>query len=270
MDKKQIEKLADNPKFIAGIYNYCDRWCQRCEFTQQCMTYALCENEFDDRQSRDIHNKVFWDKMHEIFRITLEMVKEKAQAIGVDLDDIDHEEIVRQIEQTEKVVKEQPYNRAALEYIKMADKWLDSNKELLKDKANELQTLAQADIPGTNPVDEAVNIKDCLEVICWYQHQIYIKLCRAASGTIRGSVNEIEYFPQDAKGSAKVAIIGIERSISAWGKLLNHFPQQQHTNLDLLVKLKKLLRNVETVFTDAQTFARPGFDIKVHRENGHE
>ncbi len=33
MDKEQLKKLAKDPKFISGIYNYCDRWCERCAFT---------------------------------------------------------------------------------------------------------------------------------------------------------------------------------------------------------------------------------------------
>ena len=118
----------------------------------------------------------------------------------------------------------------------------------------------EAEIPGTKPVDDAVDIKDCLEVVRWYQYQIYVKLCRAASGMIRGELEEIEYCPEDANGSAKVAIIGIERSISAWGGLLNHFLLQEQAILDILVKLKALLRQVETAFPNARTFVRPGFD----------
>jgi hypothetical protein len=263
MDKKQIEKLAKDPRFIPGIYNYCDRWCERCAFTSRCMTYALSEDEFDNPELQDINNKVFWDKLHGIFEVTLEMVKEKAEEMGIDLNAIDYEEITKQEEQVRKIVKEKPYCQAALSYIKKVDSWFDSNKGLLENKVDELQTLAEADIPGTRPADEAVSIQDYLEVVCWYQHQIYVKLCRAASGLIRGELEDLEYFPQDANGSAKVAIIGIERSIAAWGGLLNQFPQQEHPILDLLVNLKRLLRQVEAVFPDARAFVRLGFDTAV-------
>ena len=33
MDKNDLLKLATDPKYIPGIYNYCDRWCERCPFT---------------------------------------------------------------------------------------------------------------------------------------------------------------------------------------------------------------------------------------------
>jgi predicted hydrocarbon binding protein len=227
------------------------------------MTYALSEDEFDNPQSQDISNKVFWDKLHSIFKTTLDMVKETAEEMGIDLDSIDHKEAAKQQEQVHKIVREKPYCQAAFSYIKKVDSWFDSNKELLKDKADELQALAEADIPGTRPADEAVKIQDCLEVVRWYQHQIYVKLCRAASGLIRGELEDLEYFPLDANGSAKVAIIGIERSIAAWGGLLNQLPQQEHSILELLVNLKKLLRQVEVVFPGARAFMRVGFDTTV-------
>jgi hypothetical protein len=260
MNKKQFEKLAKDPKFISGIYNYCDRWCERCAFTGRCMTYALCEDKFDGPQSHDISNQAFWDKLHEIFSVTLEMIKDTAEQMGIDLNSVDQEKATKHEEQVHKISTQQPYSRTALAYIKMVDSWFDSNKGLLEDKAEELLTHFEADIPGTRPVYEAINIKDCLEIIRWYQYQIYVKLCRAASGMIRGELEEIEYCPQDANSSAKVAIIGIERSIAAWGGLLNQFSQQEDTILNLLVKLKGLLRNVETSFPDARTFVRPGFD----------
>ncbi len=260
MDKEQLKKLASNPNFIPGIYNYCDRWCERCEFNSRCMNYTLDEDEFGSPESRDISNKIFWDKLQEIFKATLEMITEKAEEMGIDLNSIDSEEAAAQDELVDKTVEEQPYCQAALVYIKMADDWSGSNKKLFKDKVAELQTLAQANIPNTNPADEAIKIKDCFEVISWYQHQIYVKLCRAASGMLRGELEQNEYAPEDANGSAKVAIIGIKRSISAWGKLLNQFSDHEDSILDLLVHLKHLLRQVETAFPKAREFVRPGFD----------
>jgi hypothetical protein len=224
------------------------------------MTYALTRDDFDSPESLDIGNKAFWEKLHGIFQTTLEMVKETAEEMGIDLDAIDRDEIAKQTEQVHKKAEAQPYNQAAKAYIKMVDDWFNSNKKLLEDKADELQVLAVAQIPGVRPDKDAVKIHDCLEVIRWYQHQIYVKLCRAASGLIRGELEDLEYAPEDANGSAKVAIIGIERSIAAWGGLLNQFPQQEHSILDLLVNLKRLLRQVEAVFPDARAFVRPGFD----------
>jgi hypothetical protein len=227
------------------------------------MTYALSKDEVDNPQSQDINNKVFWDKLHGIFKVTLEMLKETADEMGIDLNAIDHEDLAKQEERVHEIVKDQPYTKDAFAYVEMVNKWFESNKDLLEEKGDELQTLALAQIPGTRPDKDALKIRDCLEVIRWYQHQIYVKLCRSASGLIRGELEDLEYFPLDANGSAKVAIIGIERSIAAWGGLLNQFPQQERSILELLVNLKMLLRQVEAAFPGARAFVRVGFDAPV-------
>jgi hypothetical protein len=227
------------------------------------MNYALSEDEFDIAESKDITNKTFWDKLHEVFQITFEMIKETADKMGINLDAIDDEEFAKQQEQVDHFVKSRTYTKAAFAYAEMAGKWFDSNKALLESKTEELLMLARAQIPGVRPDKDALKIQDCLEVVCWYQHQIYVKLCRAASGLIRGELEDSEYAPEDANGSAKVAIIGIERSVAAWGGLLNQLPQQEHPILDLLVNLKKLLRQVESAFPDARAFERVGFDTPV-------
>jgi hypothetical protein len=41
MDKEELKKLAADPNHITGIYNYCDRWCERCSFTARCLNYML-------------------------------------------------------------------------------------------------------------------------------------------------------------------------------------------------------------------------------------
>jgi hypothetical protein len=224
------------------------------------MNYAVGENEPDSPEAEDINNQAFWDKLHDIFQVTLQMVKESAEEMGIDLNAIDYEESAREQEQIHKTVKDQPHTKAACAYADMVDKWFDSNEDLLKNKAEELVTLAQAEIPGVRLDDDVVEIQDYLEIVRWYQHQIYVKLCRAAGGMIRGELEEIEYFPEDANGSAKVAILGIERSIAAWGGLLHQFPDQEDTILDILAALKKLLRQVDAAFPDARAFIRPGFD----------
>ena len=213
------------------------------------MTYAMCESQCDTPESRDINNKAFWDKLGEIFKVTMEMVTEKAVEMGIDLNAIDHEKFEKQENHVHEIVESRPYTQAAKAYIKMVNDWFESNRELLKDKGDELQSQADAQIPGTKPADDAASIKDCLEVIGWYQPQIYVKLCRAASGMIRGELeDDIEYFPEDAKGSAGVAVLGIERSIAAWGRLLGQFPDQERSILDLLVHLKSLLQQVKAEF----------------------
>ena len=78
MDKDEIRRLVKNAAFIPGIYNYCDRWCERCAFTSHCANYAVSEAHFSGPGDRDLSNKRFWDKLSEVLQVTLDMLHEEA------------------------------------------------------------------------------------------------------------------------------------------------------------------------------------------------
>ncbi|MCK5470856.1 MAG: hypothetical protein KAI99_20175, partial [Cyclobacteriaceae bacterium] len=67
-------------------------------------------------------------------------------------------------------------------------------------------------------------------------------------------------FPKDSDGSAKVALIGIDRSISAWNILLSFFPEQKKQIITIIMLLENTQKNVENRFPGARGFVRPGFD----------
>ena len=175
MNKEQLKKLAADPRFISGIYNYCDRWCERCPFTSRCMNYALSEDEFNSAESKDINNKVFWDKLHGVFQATLEMVKESAEEMGIDLNDIDYEESAKEQEMVHKMVEDQPYTQAAFAYAETVTKWFDSNEDLFKNKAEELLTLAQAEIPAVQPDKDALKLMRVISVCVWSVREEFVR-----------------------------------------------------------------------------------------------
>ena len=37
---KKEKKIVDTG-FVPGIYNYCDRWCERCPLQLRCMSYMM-------------------------------------------------------------------------------------------------------------------------------------------------------------------------------------------------------------------------------------
>lgn len=65
---------------------------------------------------------------------------------------------------------------------------------------------------------------------------------------------------KDSDGSVKVALIAMERSIGAWGKLQENFPAKFDIILDILLHLDRLQRKTEQEFPRAREFKRPGFD----------
>jgi hypothetical protein len=261
MDKKDILRMANDPRFISGIYNYCDRWCERCVFTSRCLTYAMEKEDFEDIEARDLNNKAFWDKLQLIFQQTIEMIKELAMESGIDLNSLDMESTDEEFSQRQDKAKDHELSLSARYYSKIVDRWFESGYPLLEQRQNELNTILELGISGAEPYTVADEIIDSVEVIRWYQHQIYVKLMRALRGDELADIQEEDNALQkDSDGSALVALIAIDRSIGAWGRLQDHFPEKTNSILDILLHLDRLRRKIEQVFPDARNFKRPGFD----------
>ena len=94
MRRSNLTELANNPDLISGIYNYCDRWCERCPLTSRCLVYATEQDE-DSPETHDIRNEAFWRKLSSIFLETREMVVEWAKEAGVELVEANEEHETR-------------------------------------------------------------------------------------------------------------------------------------------------------------------------------
>jgi len=261
LDMRDILKKAKDPRYIPGIYNYCDRWCERCTFTSRCLNYAIEEENFGDAEVRDLNNKAFWDKLQLIFQQTIEMLNELADEQGIDLDSLNMESASEEISQRLDSAKYHELSISARKYSNMVDNWFESEYSLFEQRQDELNTMLRLDIGGNKPYAEAAEIKDSVEVIRWYQHQIYVKLMRALSQEeLVETQEEDNTLQSDSNGSALVALIAIDRSTSAWGKLQECFPAKTDSILDILLSLDGLRRMIEKTFPNARNFKRPGFD----------
>lgn len=268
MNFDRMDELARDPKFISGIYNYCDRWCERCAFTDRCLNYAMAREELsgcpeppgveDEPLAANADSGAFADDLQEAFDLMLERIEEKAEEMGFDFEDEDVLEDIREQKQVHEAATSQSFTQTAMSYIRRVDEWFKLNEGVPGDKA---QALAQADGPGAGSGDAAGDLRDSLEVIRWYQPQIWVKLCRAANGAIRAHLDDMEGMQEDADGSAKVALLGIERSIEAWTTVLARFPDHEDAIFSLTT-LKRLLKQVEAAFPNARAFRRPGFDTQ--------
>ena len=262
MDKEKLKELAQDKRLISGIYNYCDRWCERCPQTSRCLNYAMAEEEFTDPKTQDIHNEAFWIKLSETFRATLDLVKEMAASEGIDLDALDPGEFVEENRTFQEAAKNHEISRAARAYADMAENWFEGARAFFGG-AEETDPSFRS-IPGNGEKPEKNGFEEALEVVQWYQHQIYVKLARAISGQMEEESeidDELAQYAKDSDGSAKVALIGLDRSIGAWGIIGRRFPTfRSHDVPAILTHLERLRRSVEKVFPDARGFLRPGFD----------
>jgi hypothetical protein len=265
MNKIQLHKMAENTDLIPGIYNYCDRWCERCAFTHRCMTYGLEKEMFPDQESREISNGKFWEELHHSFNLTLELLKEFGKEQGIDPDEIAFEAEKGKQEERRTEADESPAAKAAKRYSNMVSEWIERNEDFLKEREKVLTRELELGI--AEPEATAASIIDALEVIRWYQMQITVKLVRALEGeyVLKETMEDEEMCDilKDSDGSAKVALIGIDRSVGAWGDLQNHFPEQSDSIMNVLVHISKLRANIEGLFPHARRFVRPGFDQEV-------
>ena len=262
MNLDELTQLTNNPDFIEGIYNYCDRWCERCPFTQRCANVAIGRAQFPDGEPHDLESTEFWEGITSVFQNTLELLQQAAVEQGIDLADpelnaaLDHDEALR------TQAEEDPCAEAAFLYTEFGFIWFEEAADLFTAKEEDLNMLARLNVADGQTEQQAAEITDAVEVIQWYLDFIYVKLQRALHGQLEEAEDPEawEGYPKDSDGSAKVALIAMDRSIGAWGQLLRHFPERETSVLEVLAHLDRLRRAVEAQFPAARSFVRPGFD----------
>jgi len=262
LDKDQLLKMAEGPRFIPGISNYCDRWCERCGFARRCLNYAMEKEEFPDQESRDATSKKFWNGLHDSLALTIELLSDFCRERGIELDAIDVEEQRIKHMQRKENLRKTPLVEVAIQYSPMAAEWFAQSEDHFEEKRI---ALTREDELGIGEPELAmVDVLNAVEVIRWYQDQIRVKLMRALDGEEleeesegEGEMNEL---PRDSDGSAKVALIAIDRSIGAWGELHRQLGGEADRIMGILVHLSKLRREIEARFPRARSFVRPGFD----------
>jgi hypothetical protein len=108
------------------------------------------------------------------------------------------------------------------------------------------------------------NLRENFEVFAWYHALIGAKISRAVNGKMSASKEEDEdsrtFVEYDMNGSAKVAMISIERSITSLNALYSLLPEYTGEISELLVKAGKLRNGVENEFPGYKDFIRPGLD----------
>lgn len=252
----------DDSKFIDGIFNYCDRWCERCCFTSRCRVFDQVVELTPEEM--DISNKKFWDGISKNLMEAKQLLGEAAEKHGFDIEkltktEVEEFEIKRQ--QSRKIIKESELGKLAKSYITIANKWLKNNEHIREIQNDVLQQMDLGLQSDEETLAYVQTIKDCLEIVQWYLFMIGVKFNRALSGKLDDNGwEEDNGFQKDSDGSAKIAIISTQRTFDAWLKLFELLPNQQENLIPILSLLQKILKRGEEEFPNAKNFIRPGFD----------
>src|SRR5580693_4929295 len=121
----------DDSKFIDGIFNYCDRWCERCYFTGRCRVFDQVGEL--TAEELDITNKKSWESISSNFIETKHLLTEAAEKHGIDIEKLtktEFEEFENKREKSRKISKESELGKLTKNYIILANKWLKNNEHI--------------------------------------------------------------------------------------------------------------------------------------------
>ncbi|MEI7825562.1 MAG: hypothetical protein WCI01_09685 [Chlorobiaceae bacterium] len=243
--------MAAEPELIPGISIYCDRWCERCAFTSRCLQFRIEAEETgrgNSLQDFDALNLQFWQEMGEALVQAMRLIRKIAASKGIDPEELQKETALSTPpESLQRDARDHPSASAALLYAGMVNEWFAAADELPETGESLLAS-------------PPLFLEEPIQVIRHYQYFIYPKIVRAVEGRLSQSVAAESELGTDACGTAKVALIAMDRSLAAWSLLYGEYPALEDSTLSILLHLDRLRRSVEVVFPAARSFLRPGFD----------
>jgi len=236
--KDRTLKLVREGNFIEGIYNYCDRWCERCSFTNRCLNFE------SSKDAPPPDSPELFEYLKNVLEASILMLDEKIKELGIDPEELE------KFEPPEKPdPKEHPLYKKVYDLSFVMHHWLERNKPE--------QRLIYTGETSEMPRENTTRLKDTIEVIYFYNFFISAKIYRALTGIGDYEEGEVQ---TDSNGSAKIALIALERLIAAWAVLMENMPEHEDEILKFLASLAEVRKMTESIFPLARKFKRPGFD----------
>jgi hypothetical protein len=243
---------------IPGIYNYCDRWCERCPFAARCENYApYFEGDENELIARDNANKLFWDKIDSRIPQVLDLVNSLAEERGVDISDIEIIKNGKKFDLFQGKAQTNEVLKVGRKYEDQVDDWFDDACEKYPIRAESFteSELKLAKGSGFENVDE---INEAIDIIFRYQLQIYLKLSRAFFSKGKELAGEQE--GDDSVGAARLVMEFIERSLVSWHVIYTAFEKEREAILPVIFNLASLRNRMLKEFPEVMSFKRAGFD----------
>ncbi len=253
------------PNLIAGIYNYCDTWCERCLFTSRCRSYQI-QSETGLAKPLNAGSDLV-QQLTDALNLTKQYIENRRKAQGLASSDglteqqalALEEKAIRHEESTGELIRQHALTVLATDYLNQTGTWLNEEKTLLERAGR--QQIRQIGL-GLRTQEEAMPmlhaLKDAWEMIRWYRTLIPVKTQSALRALIEPTNDP--HLNAYHLGKAKLVLVSIDRSLLAWQTMLQHYPEKTDNLLDLLALLTRLRREMESTFPEARAFKRPGLD----------
>lgn len=245
----------DNKEYISGIYNYCDRWCEKCSFTSNCLLYT---NE-SKIITHEILNNGDLTGIEKIFMPDFPDEDGEDDYDGEDDFIFNQEDITdEEIKPLRQLLDDMPPHSLEL----LADEYFETAHTFLNDLNDKFNLY---------PVDkdrlvnqEYAKLSDLFDVVSWYHIFIGAKIKRALLGKadlLQEDDEDVRSFTtDDINGSAKVASIGVAKSVESLNQMYNLLEEYHPQISSLLVTAGKIQNEITEEFPGYKEFMRPGLD----------
>jgi len=221
--------------FIIGVYNYCDRWCERCPFTSHCHVFA-------DAAALDASLDPNLKSVTDAAPLPSEAPPPPAWMEEL-LDDAQREPTPKKdwARMRPRIPREhRAIDARARGYMHRTSTWLERRQT-----------------GETQSPDEQV------ETIVWFHTMIAAKVNRALHVWPDHGADADVDATSDQDGSAKVALLGIDRSHVAWLEVVQHGVVSDGEAAPFIADLVWLGEALEQARPKARAFVRPAFDEPV-------
>lgn len=237
--KDRLCRMAQEGNFIEGIYNYCDRWCEHCSFTGRCLNFE------SSKFAPDADSPDMFEYLSNTIEATMLMINEKMEELGIDPSEI--AEIVEMETSDISDPRDHPLHKKVYDAAFETHRWLETHKPLER----------ISDVSAMVLSEKSMHFKQAVEVIYWYNFFVSAKVYRAL---MPDDIHDPGDIQTDSNGSAKIALIALDRLIGAWSVVMENMKDHEDEILQFLITLAEIHRQVGITFPKAKQFVRPGFD----------
>lgn len=239
---EKSQKAKAGKRLIPGIHNFCDRWCDRCTLTDRCSIFAFGKEEerilAEGRDPGAEMSNFVGTMLKDAFRLLNDLALEHGLENNPFADN-----------QETDVLEEQDHYllRTADDHADWMQKWIDKNNQRIN---SILLTLEETS------TENYTLLKEAMEVLGWYMNFIVVKFSRAlySGDAMQGALS-------DSLGSAKIALIAVDRSIESL-RVVQKFISDDAGELKKSIgRLERIRKRALKEFPGVMEFKRPGFDF---------
>jgi hypothetical protein len=237
----------EEKKFIPGIYNYCDRWCEHCSFRDRCFLYNKEKARMEEhiqKGEEPFDMEIVLKDVKESFTETRELISKYAQEQGIELDSLP------EVEYKTVDVERHPLYKLAHKYMDVTHKFLKELRKILEAEGISLADRIEIVASPEESIDKLKQLASWYEIIAWYHTLIPAKVYRALAKEITDDEEVRKFEQEDAEKSVRVAYIGLMKSMKAFDGILKWNENLEDSLLPILITAERLRKAIDKQFPE--------------------